>query len=165
MLLDQSVLTPHSSHFLKSQGNCKISGLKGHLRHARTSHWALKTNKQTYKNKPSSWILATWQRHACISHTWPRNVPASLKTLHPIPCALQPHLPCLSSLLTKEGIRVGPCSAKDGVEKRSEAQEGSLASDNSGLASIPSPPGPKASGKQSGGREKPEAGRLSEIKY
>lgn len=66
---------------------------------------------------------------------------------------------------TKEGVQAGPCSAKDGVEKRSEAQEGSLASDNSGLAGIPSPPGPKASGKQSGGREKPEAGRLSEMKY
>lgn len=51
------------------------------------------------------------------------------------------------------------------MENRSRAQEGSLASDDSGLASVPSPPGPKASGKQSGGGEKPEAGRLSEMKY
>lgn len=45
------------------------------------------------------------------------------------------------------------------MENRSGAQKGSLASDDSGLASIPSPPGPKASGKQSEGGEKPGAGR------
>lgn len=56
-------------------------------------------------------------------------------------------------------------SVADGIEDRSRAQEGSLASDVFGLASIPSPPGPKASGKQSGGGGRPGAGRLSEMKY
>lgn len=65
----------------------------------------------------------------------------------------------------KTGIQADPCSARDGVENRSEAREGSLPSDDSGLASIPSPLGPKASGKQSGGGEEPGAGRLSEMKY
>lgn len=51
------------------------------------------------------------------------------------------------------------------MEDRSGAQEGSLASDDSELASIPNPPGPNASGKQSGGGEKPGAGKLSEMKY
>lgn len=145
VFLGQSMLPLRSSHLGTAVVEMsKTPGLKGHLLHARTSAGHLKR-----------------RQHADTSLTCPRYISASLKMLYPIPCACS-LVSCASLVyLPRKVFR----SATDGTEDRPGAQECSLASDDSGLASIPSPPGPKASGKQSGGGGRPGAGRLSEMKY